>query len=104
MNRLKKLVLASTLAFTMVTTTAIAPMALTFGTSPYKAAAKQYAQDVKTVVKDTGALYEDLTESYPDNAVQNPDAAVEYVESAVDFGLDFLSQMSSLSKAFAFGK
>ncbi|MFY9199130.1 MAG: hypothetical protein WBK75_04960 [Acutalibacteraceae bacterium] len=104
MNRLKKLVLASTLAFTMVTTTAIAPMALTFGTSPYKVAAKQYAQDVKTLVKDTGASYEDLTESYPDNAVQNPAAPFEYVDSAVELGVDYLKEITSLTKLFAFGK
>ncbi len=100
MNKLKKIAIVSTLAFTMVTTMAIAPMALSFNTSPYESSAKEYARDVKALVKETGAAYENITESYPDNAAHNPSAPFEYVESATELGVDYLKQISGLTKGF----
>lgn len=101
MSKLKKAVLVSTLALTIVAACTAGPMAVGFrGGNAFEIAAEEYADNIEKLVEETGKAYEDATEAYPDNAKNNPNAPAEYVQTAVQLGNNYLSKLSGLTKGF----
>lgn len=101
MNKVKKMLLVSALALSVVSTCSATPMAmgLRCGNS-YEKAAEQYARSIEDLVERTGDAYEDVTESYPDNAKNNPNAPAEYLQTVVKLGNNYLSNLFGLTKSF----
>ncbi len=101
MNKLKKAILVSSLALTVVSASTVGSMAVDFrGGNSFEIAAEEYADNVEMLVEETGKAYEESTEAYPDNAKNNPNAPTEYIQTAVKLGGNYLSKLSGLTKGF----
>ena len=78
MSRMKRAVLVSTLALTIVATCTVGSMAVGFrGGNSIEIAAEEYADSIERLVEETGKAYEYATEAYPHNAHNNPKHTVE---------------------------
>lgn len=101
MSRMKKAILVSTLALTIVATCTVGSMAVGFrGGDSFEIAAEEYADSIESLVEETGKAYEDVTEAYPDNAQNNPNAPAEYIQTVVQLGNNYLSKLSGLTRSF----